>query len=288
MKKTLLWLVVAICLSAALPAQKLALTLSGGMGYFIGGDLSTGLKGENAYRLDALNVSPGFAVQKTGLNFAGEITFYPGKHFGIGVGLEYQRYAKESQIGFTMGSVDATETIKPQTTAMPVTLNLHYRITLSSRLKLVLTAGAGYYLTTLKYDYATEFGIGAKRGAETYSFQARKAAIGGQGGLGLEFAFSRRLAIVLNAVGRYASVGPFENGTWSNSRSGSFGEFSDNGSDDAFWIYDWLQAGKTYSRLAFQETAPSGMQDISNARKAKIDLSGGGVTLGVKFGIGRI
>jgi hypothetical protein len=216
------------------------------------------------------------------------VIFYPWKNFGIGLGMGYQKTAKESQIGFTMGSVDATETIKPEIRAMPITLNLHYLIPLSSKLKVSISAGAGYYLTTLKYNYASEFGIGAQRGTETYAFQAKKGAIGCQGGLGLEFALSSRLAIVFSALGRYASISPFENGTWSDSLSGSFGESNNSGSDDAFWIYDWLQNGKTYSRLAFQNIAPTGIQGMSNARKAKIDLTGGSVTLGFKIGIGRI
>jgi hypothetical protein len=288
MKKLLLSLILLILLGATLPAQKFALTFAGGLGYFTGGDLTTGLQGENAYRSDVFNVGTGFAIQKTGLNFAGEVTFYPWKNFGIGLGVDYLKYAKQSQVSFTNGSVDATETIKPQTQAIPITITLHYLIPLSAKLKIIVSAGAGYYLTTLKYDYASEFGIGAHRGTETYTFKAGKGAIGGQGGLGLEFALSSRLAIVLNALGRYASVSPFEGGTWTNNRSGSFGEFSNSGSDDAFWAYDWLQAGKTYSQLAFQNAAPSGFQGMSNVRKAKVDLSGGGVTLGFKIGIGRI
>jgi hypothetical protein len=112
--------------------------------------------------------------------------------------------------------------------------------------------------------------------------------IGSQGGLGLEFAVSPRLAIVLNVVGRYASISRFENGAWDNSRSGSFGEFNNSGSDDAFWVYDWLLAGKTYKQLAFQNIAPSGLQGMSNVRKAKIDLTGAAATLGFKGGIGPI
>jgi hypothetical protein len=288
MKKLLLSLTVSLLLSASLPAQKFAVSFAGGMGFFTGGDLATGLKGENAYRSDGFNVSTGFAIPKTGLNFAGEAVFYPWKNFGIGLGVEYQKYLKESLISFTNGSVDATETIKPEVRAMPITFNLHYLIPLSSKLKISISAGAGYYLTTLKYNYASEFGIGTQRGTEAYSFQAKKGAIGCQGGLGLEFALSSRLAIILNAAGCYASVSPFENGTWSDSRSGSFGQLDNSGSDDAFWIYDWLQNGKTYSRLAFQNIAPTGMQGMSNVRKARIDLTGGGVTLGFKIGIGRI
>jgi hypothetical protein len=288
MKKLLLSLTVLLLLSALLPAQKFAVSFAGGMGYFAGGDLTTGLQGENAYRSDAFNVSTGLAIPKTGLNFAGEAVFYPWKNFGIGLGMAYQKTARESQINFTIGSVDASETIKPEVRAMPITLNLHYLIPLSSKLKVSISAGAGYYLTTLKYNYASEFGVGAQRGTETYAFQAKKGAIGCQGGLGLEFALSSRLAIVFNALGRYASIGPFENGTWSDSRSGSFGELSTSGSDDAFWIYDWLQNGKTYSRLAFQNTAPTGMQGMSNVRKANIDLTGFAATLGLKIAFGRI
>jgi hypothetical protein len=288
MKKRILSLTILLLFSALLPAQKFAVSFSGGMGYFAGGDLATGLQGENAYRSDGFNVDTGFTIPKTGLNFAGEVIFYPWKNFGIGLGMEYQKTAKESRIGFTIGSIDATETITPEVRAMPITLNLHYLIPLSSKLKVSISAGAGYYLTTLKYNYASEFGIGAQRESETYAFQAKKGAIGCQGGLGLEFALSGRLAIVFNASGRYASISPFENGTWSNSRSGSFGEFSTSGSDDAFWIYDWLQNGKTYSRLAFQDIAPTGQQGMSNVRKAKIDLTGFAATLGLKIGFGSI
>lgn len=288
MKKSLLSLGILILLSVALPAQKFAISFSGGMGYFTGGDLTAGLKGENAYRSDVFNVANGYTIQKTGLNFSGEIIFFPWRNFGIGVGAEYQKYVKQSQIGFKIGSVDATETIKPEVNATPVTLNLHYLIPLSSKLKIGVSAGAGYYRTTLKYNYASEFGIGTQRGTETYAFEARKGAIGYQGSLGFEFAVSRHLSIVLNATGRYARISPFEKGIWSSSRGGSFGAVSKSGSNDSFWIYDWLQDGKTYGQLAFQESAPAGLQGMSNVRKARLDLTGASVTLGFKIGFGRI
>ena len=171
---------------------------------------------------------------------------------------------------------------------MPITLNLHYLIPLSSKLKIGISAGAGYYLTTLKYNYASEFGIGAQRGTETYAFQAQKGAIGCQGGLGLEFAVSGRLSIVLNANGRYARSARSKTG---HGAAAAAAVSASSAPAAAMTLSGFTIGCRTARHTAgwhFRISPRPGMQGMSNVRKARLDLTGASVTLGFKIGIGRI
>ena len=94
MKKLLLSWPYRLLLSAMRPAQKFAISFPAAWAILPAAICPRGCKGENAYRSEAFNVTTGFTIPKTGVNFAGEIVFYPWKNFGIGLGVEYQKYCQ--------------------------------------------------------------------------------------------------------------------------------------------------------------------------------------------------
>jgi hypothetical protein len=288
MKKTMV-AVAAICLLAAAgQAQQFSLKIGGGLGYASGGDLTNGIKGQNAFLAQEFQAGSAFLIPHTGVDFAGEFVYYPWTHFGIGIGGGYFQTLKQSSVSYAIGAIQTTETIKPQINVVPITLNLHWLVFLSSWLHLDVSAGAGSYSTTLKWDYQNAYTLASLNGNEHYTFQARASAIGFQAGLGLDFAISSRISVVLDFVGRSAKIGPFSAGDWTDAVSGSFGSSNASGSDHSFWIYNWLSGSQTYAQVAFQADQPKGSPFISGAQTGKIDLSGFAATIGIRLAIGRI
>ena len=287
MKKILIS-AIALCLvaSAGYP-QKFSFKLSGGIGYALGNDLTKGIQGQSDYLKQEYGLAAGFKIPQLGTNFAGEVIFYPWPNFGVGVGAGYLQIAKESQVTYTIGPLNVTEKIKPAITAIPLALNLHYLFRFSPRLRLDLTAGASYYLTTLKWDYQTDYSISTLKGNDHYTFSAKKKTIGYQGGLGLEYSLTSELAVFLNVLARYASLGPIEGGSWTDNSSGDFEVFSLSGSDHSFWYYERQAGGQNFAQIAFRSEQPSGDPNLSNVRQAKLALTGFAATIGFKISLGR-
>jgi hypothetical protein len=287
MKKLLILASILCLLAASGFSQSFSLKLAGGYGYADGGDLSKGLQGASDYLAQAFQTTSAFAIPRTGVNFAGEFVFYPWTHLGIGIGGGYFQTSKESTVSYGYGALSVEEKIKPQISAIPVTLNLHWNIFLSSWLHLDVSGGAGLYSAKLKWNYSNAYKLGTYDGSEAYAFSASKSALGWQGGLGFEFLISSHLAIVLDVLGRTASIGPFQNGTWSDQWSGTLTQSSASGSDHSFWFYNWTTPSQTFNQIAFQGAQPKGDPAITNVRTAKIELKGFAATIGIRLGLGR-
>jgi hypothetical protein len=268
-------------------SQKFALKLGGGLGILKGNDLTRGIQGQSDFLNKEYGFETGFAIPEQGREFGGELLFFPVPRFGIGLGVGSFQVFKESRISYAVGSLNATEWIKPTITVIPVTLNLHFNLPLASWFRVDLSAGAGYYQTTLKWEYRADFDLAGFKGNDVYSFSAEKGGFGYQAGLGLEFAFSPRFAVVLGVGGRSVTIGPFANGTWSETVGGDFESFGDGGSDHTFWAYDKQAHDRSYALIAFQAEPPYGSPAIGNAREAKLDLTGLTASIGVKVGFGR-
>jgi opacity protein-like surface antigen len=236
MKKLLILASAFVFLTAAAYPQSFTLKISGGYGYANGGDLATGIQGTSDYLAKEFQSTGSFAIPRTGVNIAGEFVFYPWTHLGIGIGGGYFQTVKQSSVSYTYGALGVQETIKPQINVVPLTLNLHWNIFLASWLHLDVYGGPGLYATTLKWSYGNAYKLGSYSGSEAYTFQASKSALGWQGGLGLEILISSRMAIVVDFLGRTASIGPFQKGAWTDQWSGTLTTSSGSGSDHTFWF----------------------------------------------------
>jgi hypothetical protein len=287
MKKLLALASILFILASAGYSQSFTLKIGGGFGYADGGDLAAGIQGASDYLAQTFQSTSAFAIPRTGVNFGAEFVFYPWTHLGIGIGGGYFQTVKQSSVSYGYGALQVQETIKPQISAIPVTLNLHWNIFLASWLHLDVFGGPGLYAATLKWNYNNTYTMGPYNGAEAYTFQASKSAVGWQGGLGLEFLISSRLAIVLDVLGRTASVGPFQNGTWTDQWSGTLTQSTAGGSDHSFWFYNWTTPSRTFNQIAFQSDQPKGDPAIAGVRTAKIELKGFAATIGLRLAIGR-
>jgi hypothetical protein len=280
-KAVLLLFLVAAAVSSGY-SQSLVLKLSGGLSYAGGGDLAKSIKGETDYLGADYSLTGEFKAPHLGMDFGGELIYYFGSKFGIGLGLGYSRYAKDSALSYTIDLVGVQESLKPKYSVIPITANIHYLLALSSSLSLDLMAGAGYYLATLDWDHRMDMEIMGYKGNFEYTFKSTKGGVGFQAGLGLELKITSRAALVWAVWGRYASISELK-GEWTDKGGGELWSYEESGSGEYAWAYDLMYGDKTYSRVVFNTDKPVG-SNFSNVRYAKLSLSGLATTFGLKIG----
>ncbi len=269
------WLLFLLAVSVLLfqgPAQaqaKFGFKLTGGLGYYGAGDLNTGLQGWSDILSDIYkthSASGGYSPVHLGVDFNGEFFLQLNPELAIGLGVGYLSASKSSALELTKSGSTVEDTWSPKIGAIPVTLNLHYYLPLAGEIRLSLDAGLGYYFgTCTDTQHIVLFGEMNR----TYDMTA--GGIGFHGGLGLEIPVAPAVSIVVEARGRYASLGGFK-GT---GRSGSSERTGD------VWLADITDA-RIYTLIDVYDDTPSG----DNARPAKLDFSGFSATAGFLFRFG--
>jgi len=280
------FLLACICL-VAVPlgfSQTLSLRLNGGMAYGTGGDLAEGLRGQmDYYAAEYDNLVGEFKLPKFGWAAGGEILIHLNPSFAVGLGAGFEHHGLESLVGYAIGYVEVEENLKPVFDVIPLTGSLHLFLTLGPKLKLDLNAGGGAYITRLNWDFGYDIALLGYQGSDVYTFRSSKVGFGFQGGAGLELALSSKLSLVLNVLGRAAKIGPFR-GDWTETGTGDFWSFADSGSDHVMYYYDLTVSGKTFPQIVLQSGPPAGTS-VSNAREAKLDLTGFAASLGIKIAL---
>jgi hypothetical protein len=151
------------------------------------------------------------------------------------------------------------------------------------KLTLDLTAGVSYNIAKLSWDYMRDFTLLGYSGTDQFTYSATRGGIGLQAGAGAEYELSSGISVVLNVTARYASIAKFQ-GDWTERGSGNIWDFSDSGSETYAWYFDWKFNETTYPQIVFQNEKPTGTT-VSNARYARLGLTGLVATLGIKIGL---
>ncbi len=273
-------LVTILVLANAVASGAISLKLKGGFVYLPMAEYNDGLRGGYDYLAKTLDSPTGeFRPAQLGAEFGGEVILSLGGGFSLGMGAGYLRVTRESTISYDWMTFTAQETLTPRITAVPLVLNLHRAVPLGRSLRLDLYAGAGYYLTDLHQDFRTSTNF--FEFSENQTFQARKGALGGQGGIALEFFLGRHTAFFVQAEGRYVTLSDVqgdttEQGNW------FLGDWTGAGGKAYLWSYDLTDAGSTYPQIAVSFSPPAGT-GVTNVRKTRIDLSGVSLTAGIKI-----
>ena len=278
--KKLRTLATILILANALSFGAISLKLKGGLAYLPGTEYNDGLKGGYDYLAKTLGSPSGeFHSMQLGMDVGGEVVCSLGGGFSLGLGAGYFRMMRESTFGYDWMTFSAQQTIAPRITAVPLVLNLHRDVSLGGPFRLDLYAGAGYYLTTLRQEFRTSTNF--FEFAESQTFQARKGAFGGQGGIALEFLLGSHLAFFAQAEGRYVALSDIQ-GDVTDQGSWFLGDWTGSGGKAYLWSYDLTDAGTTYPQLAVSFSAPAGTS-VTNVRKTRIDLSGVALSAGIKI-----
>jgi opacity protein-like surface antigen len=291
MKRALLWSAVLWLFVSVGFTQQSSIKLSGGIGYATGGDLNATIQGVSDLRRDLDGATGELKPLNLGMNFDVEFIHHFTPNIGLGMGIGYFQASKESgpsssEIGVPgYYKMSSAYSITPNFSAIPITLNLHYYQPVGPKLRFDLHGGLGYYLTRLSFsshDVLSDqfFDMLSENWTEDIVFKSTKGGFGFQGGIGIEFDVTPKIAIVLDGSGRFASVSGFK-GEFTFKQSGDYaGE--ESAIDYYFWTFDETFYSSTYTQYDFYNEKPEG-EDITKAKEGSVSLSGFVVTLGIRI-----
>ncbi len=273
------------------PGKMFSLKVSGGFGRAGLGDLDETERGHNARFGDLADLwgfekTGGLALPHGGIDVNGEIVLHLSGRLAVGVGSGWMsKMEKDSEIIIRQASSGAQSLLRWTTSAsvVPLTLNVYYRVPLSSRLSGSLKAGLGCYFASLEI---TSYRKSELLNIQTWSQLAgtgRDYAMGYQAGLVLEYGVSNTFSFFLEGMGRLVNFK-----RWSVQYDYSSNAVTDATRTSSWWSVEELSRdnGKTYPGFLYSDQEPTASA-YQNARKAEVDFSGFSVQAGLRFRFGR-
>jgi hypothetical protein len=247
----------------------LSVKLAGGMSFFGGGDIDTGVKGAFDSYLAQAQAS-GYTIQSTNPNpltqgpeGGVDLIFSLNPKFGIGVGGSFLKTQPSSTFRFAENSVYyQTFWDTPAITVFGFRVEAYYNIALSPRLGVSLHGGPAYFHAA--YDYDRTYNTSAVE--DNLVQTATGSTLGLHGGVSLALSISARVAFVVDIRGRFArftdlqgteklSYTPLHQFTTITEQTGSV----------------YLITNEAHTRLA---VLPDATAAALGAKKAGLDLSG--------------
>ena len=271
MKIIITSLSLCVFLAATAYGGKLSLKFNGGGTYLMGGDFNKATDGWRDYEKSVIGPTETFVdnLKKLGLGFqfGGELIYELSPSFAAGLEVGYLSASVESGFSRTWHSYKMTLT--PTLSAIPITLNVHYFMSLGAKLKLHATVGAGAFLSHLNYKYEIEDTAFPYNGTWKPDM---KTVLGAKAGVGLEYGLSDNLALTFDIAARYAEIKGFT-GTWSGTYNGV-----EKSGPGTIYYYDYEGI---YPIVAIYETLSSG-GNYQNVREGKFSLSGVSALVGIR------
>ncbi len=270
MKKGTLAIVICFFLLLLLPgmsqAERFGIKLTGGINYLEVGDPNASLKGF-ADLMNDLAIFWGVTGEgeieqiRNGLDLEGDVIFYLSPRLGIslGSGYIYGNKAKDSNKVILSGQ---TYAYGMKMSAIPVRLGVYYSLPMSSRIRIFLNGGAGYYFA--RWSESIDWM------AFTMDQEAKASSIGFHGGLGFEFKLVSHFVLVLEGQGRYVKIGEFKGKTL---------DFIEG----TLYYYETPSAVNWYPKVGIVDIDGFMPGGARNLRKAKVDFSGFTVRAGIKI-----
>jgi hypothetical protein len=286
MRKRLL--ITALLVFTCVPVfaqSRFSLKATGGWGYIAAGDINKASRSYNEkYRTFPNYYSAPYAGIHSAPLLGFEACFSVSKRTFIGLGVAFSPGSFDDRLSYEEGPANVTRWYTLSLRVFPITASAYTALPVRPWLDMVLTAGAGYYLTTFEYAESADFnewpaGLSSSRN----EFKARRGAFGIHGGLGFEIKITPGWRFLVQAVGRTAELKDVT-GQWSSLAKSPDETSSTGGPEHVFYYVEEKIDGKVYSRLHFDKTAPSA---VMSARKATIDLSGFALVGGFRFTFGK-
>jgi hypothetical protein len=268
-----------LLLTAASAFAGVSIKLTGGLGYVVQGDYGRALRGAYDALQDAYPALEGdFRPFRFDLRGAIEVLvpFGEGFEFGLGGGTEH--LSLDNRFSYFWLFVTLEDAFQSRATVIPLTLNLHKTQALGPRLGLDVFGGLGYYSVHFRHIQSTNTDFFAF--ADVREFEARTGAIGVQGGLAFEYSLGPGLDLVLQADGRLVRL-PELKGDLKDTASWFLGQ-STAQTEATFWAYDATIGTSAYALGTFAAGEPSDAA-LSNVRPAGLDLSGFGISAGLRL-----
>lgn len=274
--------------------QRFGIKISSGFSYLIVGDINNHLESGNEMHMDYAQYFNGekkgeLRKIRHGSDSEVELTFDIASRLRIGLASGYIYGRRESSSGFEVsppGFYDVDFTFSPRISinAVPIKLGVYYILPFSSKATLFINAGIGYYFARTNFYWKqreiwTEDGSMVVDIREMVEWDLSSKGSGYHGGIGFEYNFTRNLALVIEAQGRYARIKKLKGdeiyvGTM-------YAEQNYYGAMYYFEKKDVI-TDKYYSRLGFYKEKPDN-PDYRNIRNAELDLSGFFLRIGIRI-----
>jgi len=289
MKKCIASLLMGFWAVAALPvaagakpsAGSFVLKAYGGLSHTEGGDFNSGQKGwADFYRvvLGLLSYASEGEIQaaRRGPTAGAELLFRFAPRLSVGLGVGFLQASESSGVSFApaaSGLSDLEYESKTAISAAPVTVSLYYFLLSKGRIAFGVHGGLGPYLA---WGYASQK-LADESGYWTLDeYRVNGGGLGFHGGLAMEYALSRRLAVFAEVRGRRASFANFKGEVnmsdstgWSESVSGRlWNERMDLGQLGSWQVFE------------IADTEPAGF-GIADVRRTRVDFSGLSLVLGM-------
>ncbi len=298
---------ILFLIQSAYPEEKkpfkprFSVKLTGGLGYVAAGDINKVLGSVNDSFKDAReNNQQSVVGEIRKLNswtpdWEAELRMDLSARFGVGIATSgaFERNG-ESSLTFTYYNYTDSGLAKPWAhtltyksdikASMPIRLNFYYCLNRGARRSIVLSAGIGYYSGKMSATRNFEV-IRATVGdySEKTDWEVRRqSAIAFHGGADVEYSLSKRLDLVMEMRGRFVRITPFK-GTMAYENN--WGEkYISVGTLYYFNMWSGWTPG-SYSRLEVWDKQSEFFRDIYDIRKARLDLSGFSLRIGVRLKI---
>ncbi len=273
------------------PAGAFSLRISAGCGFAGFGDLSEAGKGHNA-RLEDLAALWGFeksgdiALPRVGPDFSAEILLRIARRLDVGLGGGLlSRMSRESEVSVRHASSGAGKLVRwtASASAIPLTLNAYYRVSVSERIGVLIKAGLGCYFLRLRFEsYGQSELLGVRTWGRTTS-RANDYAPGFQTGFALEYGLSKIFSCFAEGSWRFVD---FKD--WSVEYTTSSATGTDVPRTGSGWAAEGLDydAGRSYPVFMFSDREPTG-SSYRDVRKAGIDFSGWSLQAGIRIRLGK-
>lgn len=285
MKKALLGLVLCLLIVTAGFSMGFSLKLKGGAAYIGGGDYNSAIQGTNdEYAASYSSVSGTFSKLSLGMDLGAEFILDINENFGIGLGVDYMSFSRNAQVAtgnwtFIIFPITDTDSIEPNISTIPVTLNLHYKVP-AGPVKFDLFAGVGYYISKVKIHRimtTTFLALGSD-----IDFSANKGAFGFQGGVGIDIPIGGNISFIVDVTGRYARLSDIEGDYTQINTIFGVVQPATTGSDYYFWADKYTYNGTAYQMFNLSKNGPSGAA-YSDVRHGNFDFSGVSGQAGIKI-----
>jgi hypothetical protein len=202
--------------------------------------------------------------------FGFELSYRIDSRWTIGLGADYLRGANGDEI--ELAGVGVTETIATRPSARVVPVKVIARF----------YPGAGFYVRGALGLYAVKAGYLYRRESagvwEQWKGSASTTGLGGEAAFGGEWDIAPRTLLFLEAGLRMASVAGL---TGQNTYTGSGGE-SVREAGTLYYFRQTADDESDYPMVLVQANPPSG-PDISNVRRARVNVSGTSFRVGVRY-----
>ncbi len=258
-----------------------SLKIHGGMSYLFSNDVNDHLQATTDYWIDrGVDVEGEFEPLQNGIEFGGEYIVNLTPHIGIGLGGGYIKASSKSSVNNVWFGYSYQDTANPKITAIPLTLSAYFDLPLGKKLNFTLQTGLGYYLGTLSWDYSYESEFDNFK----ENWEGKSTAFGFHGALGFEFNFSSRMALFVEAFGRYAKLKALK-GNYSFEETFLGYQEQESIDEATLWYYEWRSSltGNYYPTLEFNDDKPEETSFVKNIREGEVDLTGFSIRMGIRI-----